>query len=778
MLHRLDSDPRGAGASDDRRQRPEVTVSMPAYNAGRFIRAAIESVLAQEGIALELVVVDDHSQDDTAAVVESITDGRLTLLRNGSRRGIGACHNRVLAHSRAPYVAHVDADDVLMPGALRKLVDALVADPGAGHAHCHFFDIDAHGRTTLDAFVRRWDLLRRRRSTTLDYRSALLTENVANALRTYRRSALDAVGGFDEGLPFGIDYDMTLRIVDRYRITLVPEFLYGRRLHAANTTERMRCKAVRFWAAMYLIRRRLIHSGRVSFIRAPRLDLAGFLRARARKIVARAGAAAGRAARRAAAIVRWRLCAPATAALYRWATERLAWWPLAWRTRRPDQSLPATRVVYYVRVFPVLSETFIQREVAALWELGVPCDAVAEQSGDSEHFGEAARRVAARTIYLPLRKADDWYALWRVASVRPLTAINVFLYLLLRSHGSVKSFRSDRIMWWRAIRLARLLRERGATHVHAAWAGSDALICLLAARLTGARYTVQARASDLHKHSQQSDLGERLGHAAFVITNARYNLAAIRAVLPPGRARDVHTIYEGVDLRDFAPCRGADDGAIPLILSVTRIVEPKGIEVLLGACRILKDQGIAFACEIVGGRAAAETSYYLAVRTLWRKLGLEAEVRFLGACSFERVREKYRHAALCVLAARPAPDGRRDVTPNTLIEAMAMGLPVVSTHSGAIAELVEDGVSGLLVPPCDEAALAAAIARLLADPDLRRAFGAAGRRRAEEHFDIRKNAVRYAALFGFQPARSADVASSYEPGLKISASSAGGVTSS
>jgi glycosyltransferase involved in cell wall biosynthesis len=88
------------------------------------------------------------------------------------------------------------------------------------------------------------------------------------------------------------------------------------------------------------------------------------------------------------------------------------------------------------------------------------------------------------------------------------------------------------------------------------------------------------------------------------------------------------------------------------------------------------------------------------------------------------------------------------------MEAMAMELPIVSSFSGAIPELIEDGVSGLLVPPNDEKALAAAIARLLDDVDLCRAFGAAARRRVEERFDITRNAARYAELFGLAKAKS------------------------
>ena len=303
------------GAAADRAP-PEVTVAMPARNAARFVAAAIDSVLRQEGIELELIVVDDGSEDDTAAVVQSLRDRRLTLLRNPQRRGIGACHNVILRHSRAPYIAQVDADDVILPGALRKLVDAVAADPQAGQSHCHFFDIDREGNATRQSFRRRWHLLRQRRRPAIDYRRALLVENVTNALRTYRRSALDAVGPFDEQLTYAVDYDMALRIIDRYRIALVPEFLYARRLHSGNTTEGLWLQALRFKVMMYVIRRRLIRSGRIRFLDDPRLDLVGFLRSRLKITAWRVQARIRLVVQRVATFLRWRVWAPLAAALF------------------------------------------------------------------------------------------------------------------------------------------------------------------------------------------------------------------------------------------------------------------------------------------------------------------------------------------------------------------------------------------------------------------------------------------------------------------------------
>ena len=143
---------------------------------------------------------------------------------------------------------------------------------------------------------------------------------------------------------------------------------------------------------------------------------------------------------------------------------------------------------------------------------------------------------------------------------------------------------------------------------------------------------------------------------------------------------------------------------------------------------------------------ADEVNYYLRLRKLHRALGLESVVRFAGPLSFDRVLPRYATADVVVLPAMQAADGRREVTPNALLEAMAMGCAVVSTPIGGIPEIIEDGVSGLLVPSGDAAALAAALMRLR-DPAMRARLGAAARERVALRFDLKRNIQQYVALF-------------------------------
>jgi len=401
------------------------------------------------------------------------------------------------------------------------------------------------------------------------------------------------------------------------------------------------------------------------------------------------------------------------------------------------------RLAYYHHAFPVLSETFIQREVAALREAGMAVDVLAHEAHGAASFDETARALQATTRYLPIPTARP-AGLLALAGRHPLRLLNTRLYLAARQHTPRKTLRRDRILFHRVVQLATALRDGGYARVHSPWASPDATVAMLAARLADVGYSVQARASDIHRRGAEHGRAERLVHADVVITNTRYNQAHL-ARMAPG-APLARVIHNGLDLRRFTPSP-PPTAEPPRLLFVGRLSEPKGLEDLLQACARLRDAGAPFVCELVGARVAGEVDHYLTLRRLHRRLGLGELVRFVGPLPFAAVIERYRAADLVVLPAIEARDGRREVMPNVLLEAMAMERPVVGTRLGGIAELVEDGVSGLLVPPRNPVALAAALSRLLADPTLRRRLALAGRARVEERFDIARNIAAYVALF-------------------------------
>ena len=142
----------------------------------------------------------------------------------------------------------MDSDDIALPGALCKLIDAIKGNPAVGQVHCYSFRIDENGCVTRDALHRQRQILVNTRPLGLDYkRELILTGSVTNGLRTYRKAIFDVVGPFNENIRYGIDYHMALRVVDKYEIQLVPEFLYCIRKHPNSTTDLLRFKQLRFW---------------------------------------------------------------------------------------------------------------------------------------------------------------------------------------------------------------------------------------------------------------------------------------------------------------------------------------------------------------------------------------------------------------------------------------------------------------------------------------------------------------------------------------------------
>jgi glycosyltransferase involved in cell wall biosynthesis len=446
--------------------------------------------------------------------------------------------------------------------------------------------------------------------------------------------------------------------------------------------------------------------------------------------------------------VHWRVWAPLFAKLYGSVTRYLPWWPLRlWRRPRRHMNRPR-RIAYFTHAFPLLSETFVQREVRALREAGVDVVVFAGEARDHTHLDAAACELMRTTRYLdPIDRDHLRRARWHWALRRPLTLLNLFMYVVCRRHTARKSYRTDCELLDRSLYLAWVLAPLGITHVHAPWADTRELPALLAARLLRVPYSVQARAYDLYAEKSIHGVRERLTHAKFIITNSHVNEQRIRTLLRRDGGPRIHRIYNGIEPERFLPRDAVAESGVLHVLSVGRLVEQKGLEYLLRACALLRDAGCTVRCRIVGGRVPRQINYYISLQKLRRSLALDTVVTFLGAQSFDQVLTTYAEADVCVLPCVIAPDGSRDVTPNVLIEAMALQLPAVSTTVGAIPELIEDGVCGLLVPPRDEHALAAALLRLVRDPALRAALGVNARKRVEERFDIRKNIQAYVALF-------------------------------
>jgi glycosyltransferase involved in cell wall biosynthesis len=241
-------------------------------------------------------------------------------------------------------------------------------------------------------------------------------------------------------------------------------------------------------------------------------------------------------------------------------------------------------------------------------------------------------------------------------------------------------------------------------------------------------------------HAVQMGLRRKLLAARFTVTCTEFNRKTLAAIAPQAH---LYRMHHGVDHALFHPTRRAAPPAVPLILSVGRLRAKKGLDTLIDACAVLHQRGRAFACEIVGyGEEQA------ALQARIERLGLADRVRLAGKLAREQVIARYARAAVYVQPSRIAADGDRDGIPNVLLEAMAMGLPVVASSVSGIPELVGHGHNGLLVEPDDPQALADAIAQLLNEPQRCADLGCRARRTVTDHFDNDRNLRLLAELLG------------------------------
>lgn len=402
-------------------------------------------------------------------------------------------------------------------------------------------------------------------------------------------------------------------------------------------------------------------------------------------------------------------------------------------------------VAVLVKGWPRLSETFIAQEVLGLERLGLRQRIYALRHPTDRHVHELNRRVQAPVVYLPEYLHDAPRRVWAgINAARRLpgwgTALRVWAADWRRdpTRNRLRRFGQACVLG------AELPADVAWLHAH--FLHTPASVARYAALLTGRGWSFSAHAKDIWT-SPDWEKREKLASAAWGVTCTRDGWRHLQGLAAD--PQQIGLVYHGLDFARFGdppaarPPRDGGDAADPVrLLSVGRAVAKKGFDGLLTALARLPP-GLAWRWEHIGGgeRLAALQAQAAA-------LGLgEDRVIWRGALTQDAVIEACRRADLFILPVRVADDGDRDGLPNVLMEAQALGLPCLSTPVGGVAELIDDGVTGALVPPDDPAALAAALVRLMTDPVERARLGAAGLARVRGHFSCHDGVSRLAARF-------------------------------
>jgi glycosyltransferase involved in cell wall biosynthesis len=394
--------------------------------------------------------------------------------------------------------------------------------------------------------------------------------------------------------------------------------------------------------------------------------------------------------------------------------------------------------VYVVSRFPAITETFILDELRELRARGVEVEVLPLFGARGGEVHAAFRELRGRTHYQRTLSWELAAAQLHWLRRRPRALLSAWAGALRATAPSPRLLVRAPAVLLKAALLARRVEAMGVAHVHAHWATHPALAAWTVRTLTGLPYSFTAHAHDLYV--DRAMLREKVRDAAFVVTISEYNRRLLEEVCGRAARGKIHVIRCGVDLDEFTPAPRRP-AAVPTFVCVASLRPYKGHAVLLDAVALLRARGVVLRVVLVGdGPLRADLQAQVA------RLGIGDAVTLRGALPHQEIPAVLAGATAVVLPSVTQSDGQMEGIPVALMEAMAAGVPVVSTRLSGIPELVRDGEGGLLVPERDPEALAGAMARLAADPELAARLAGGARRSVERDFDRARNVERLEAL--------------------------------
>jgi len=391
------------------------------------------------------------------------------------------------------------------------------------------------------------------------------------------------------------------------------------------------------------------------------------------------------------------------------------------------------RFAYLFERFPSFGQTFCYREVAELDHQDITPPIFSIRNPTDEPPQDWDTRVVERVHYLPNEKE----LLEEVRHAAKKGEIGADIVAALDEWGR----RTDFLRLYQAVYVGLRLQKTGINHLHAHFAGMAARTAFWINKFFSITFSFTAHANDIFSPRQfEIRLDKLVDSARAIVTETDY-AARFLCEQFPRRSDRVHRIYNGLDLTEFG--RADFSSTPPLIIAVGRLIPKKGFSDLIRSCALLAERGKSFRCEIIGEGPLGE-----ALRRQIDDMHLQNNVELIGAKPQTQLRGRLAAANVFVLPSVMDPDGGMDNLPTVIMEAMATGLPVVSTNIGGIPEMIIDNETGFLVEPGDTAAMADAIETVINDSSSAARLGQSGYERAGALFSIEKNVRELRALLG------------------------------
>jgi len=398
------------------------------------------------------------------------------------------------------------------------------------------------------------------------------------------------------------------------------------------------------------------------------------------------------------------------------------------------------RIAYLTGTYPRATDTFIQREVAGLRSHGMDVHTFAVRCPeDKQIVGPEQASEREKTFYILSENGSPSNLLGLVKVHVSLLAGSPRRYLsaislaLKTRQPDVKGLLYQLFYFAEAGVLADQVKQKEIAHLHNHFGNTSCSVAMLAAALGDFTYSFTLHGPAIFFEPHRWRIDEKMKRASFVSCISNYCRSQAMVFAPYEIWDRLHIIHCGVNPSQFQSVKHS--GAGNRLLFVGRLAAVKGLPVLLESLTEIKKTMPEVVLTVVGDGADR-----VMLETQAADLGLSNNVEFVGYQSQAAVRDYLQQTDVFVL-----PSFAEGV-PVVLMEAMMSGVPVVATQIAGVSELVEDGVSGFLVPPSDGDALGDRIQTLLADGELRQKLGAQGVMKVREQFDINQESKKLAAI--------------------------------
>lgn len=399
------------------------------------------------------------------------------------------------------------------------------------------------------------------------------------------------------------------------------------------------------------------------------------------------------------------------------------------------------KILYIASSLPALSATFIDSEIRVLAAAGYEIRTVSRGSPIKGEVSDETVEYYKNTLWLDqVSIITQIFAQFYVMLIRPVDWYRIIS--LIFAEKEIRNIH-DRLRllkhFCEACYVYSQLIGEPISHIHAHFLNAPTSIALYLSILLNIPYSFTLHGSNIFLDPLMLETKLKLCQKAVSISE--FNKKYLMEKYGDGFRDKIHIIHCGIDTELFKPEPRHTDGT-PIVLSVGRLTEIKGFCYLLDACRILKDRKVAFNCLIVGD---GEDKDMLLRRSA--ELGLGDIVKFLGSQLHDNVLKLLQEATIFVLPSIVTDEGGREGIPVALMEAMAMELPVISTRTAGIPELINDKKEGILVEHSNATELASAIEFFINDAGAREAIGKQARIKVLHEFNINSVPSQFENIF-------------------------------